>query len=249
MKRCRTAWLSPFHIQGRSTLLIGPPGSGKSALLSFLAGRITPRPGLRVSGDIRYSGRDPSTFVPARVIALVQQEDVHLATLSVEQTIQFAYQCQTQAHAAKAASKDKEGDGVREMEEGFSTAAPGSIRQLWERQDKRQLMHRVFGLEGSLKTKIGDAFTRGISGGEKKRVSVAEVLVGPRPVLLLDQPSSGLDSSITFTTIDFIATATRLLNLTTVVALQQPSPEVMSLFDDLMVMAEGRVVYHGPLVS
>jgi ABC-type multidrug transport system ATPase subunit len=74
------------------------------------------------------------------------------------------------------------------------------------------------------------------------------MLVGPRRVLLMDEISTGLDSATLFTTIQALAMVTHGLDLTSLVALLQPPPEVYDLFDDLLLMSQdGRVLYHGPV--
>lgn len=164
-------------------MLLGPPGSGKSAFLNLIAGRLRPTSKLHISGEVRYSGRDLDTFQPARVVAFVEQQDCHLSTLSVEQTIEFAYQCQqvqqlgkkgssiNRASSAKLNDIEQGSTGIGSIHGGGMSSGNHhkgpSIRELWDRQDKRTLMERVFGLEQALETRVGDAFTRGISGRYK----------------------------------------------------------------------------------
>lgn len=79
--------------QGRLTLLLSPPGAGKSVLLRALAGALGRAPGLRVRGEVTYNGRAASDCAVARSVAYVSQNDVHTPTLSVEQTVAFAAEC------------------------------------------------------------------------------------------------------------------------------------------------------------
>ena len=85
---------SSSALQGRITLLLGPPGSGKSAFMQVLAGRMKASGFLRVSGDLRYNGVSPKDFNIARTAAYVHQFDSHIAGLTVHETLTFARACQ-----------------------------------------------------------------------------------------------------------------------------------------------------------
>ena len=93
-------------------------------------------------------------------------------------------------------------------------------------------------------TQIGNSAVRGVSGGERKRTSVAnELLVNPS-VIMLDEPTSGLDSRTAYeliVTLQALAQSGR----TVISSIHQPSSEVMHLFQSLMLMADGKVVYMG----
>lgn len=79
---------------GRMTLLLGPPSGGKSVLLQALSGRLRPRRNLRISGTIRYNGQSLDEFQTRRTAGLVQQRDNHIADLTVQETVEFAFRCQ-----------------------------------------------------------------------------------------------------------------------------------------------------------
>lgn len=89
-----TAMSCGLSLQGRMSLLLGPPGSGKSAFMQILAGRMKPSSYLRVSGDLRYNGVSPEDFNIARTAAYVHQFDAHIAGLTVHETLTFARACQ-----------------------------------------------------------------------------------------------------------------------------------------------------------
>lgn len=108
---------------------------------------------------------------------------------------------------------------------------------------------------------------RGVSGGQKRRVSgkfvysaeyhdgfnlvvsVAEMLIPPRPVKFMDAVSNGLDAATTFQIFQAARLWTDLLGVTTCVSLLQPAPEVFDLFDDLIILSEGQIIYQGPVDS
>lgn len=75
---------------------------------------------------------------------------------------------------------------------------------------------------------------------------VGELLVGPSRVLLMDEISNGLDSSTTYQIIKYLRHSTHALDGTTVISLLQPAPETYELFDDILLLSEGHVVYQGP---
>ncbi|KAL3156297.1 hypothetical protein ABBQ32_012567 [Trebouxia sp. C0010 RCD-2024] len=76
--------------------------------------------------------------------------------------------------------------------------------------------------------------------------SEGEMMVGPRLVMMMDEISTGLDSSTTFQMVQCLRHMAHLQRATICIALLQPAPEVFDLFDDIMVLAEGSMVYHGP---
>ncbi|VFQ87367.1 unnamed protein product [Cuscuta campestris] len=105
---------------------------------------------------------------------------------------------------------------------------------------------KILGLEGCEDTIVGNELLRGMSGGERKRLTAGEMLVGPANVLLIDEVSTGLDSSTTFQIIKSIKHYVHTLCGTAVISLLQPAPECYDLFDDIILISEGQIVYHGP---
>ena len=112
---------------------------------------------------------------------------------------------------------------------------------------KVQLLLHLFGLNDCRQTKIGDSRVRGVSGGEKKRVTVAEQLVRPTPVSCMDEISTGLDAKVTLDIIKALRMEVDLLKTTRIMTLLQPPPAVYELFDDFLLLGVGgRLAYHGP---
>ncbi|KAG2452157.1 hypothetical protein HYH02_003189 [Chlamydomonas schloesseri] len=121
------------------------------------------------------------------------------------------------------------------------------LRQAWGTNVRVDIVMSLLGLAHCSETLVGDALVRGISGGERKRLTAAEMLVGPSNVIMLDEMSTGLDSATLFTVVRWLSQAAQALRLTIMVSLLQPPPEVFGLFDDVILMTEGRVLYHGPV--
>ncbi|KAF5959272.1 hypothetical protein HYC85_000481 [Camellia sinensis] len=88
--------------------------------------------------------------------------------------------------------------------------------------------------------------TRGISGGQKKRVTTGEMLVGPAKVYFMDEISTGLDSSTTFQIVRCMRQMVHIMDVTMIISLLQPAPETFELFDDIILLSEGQIVYQGP---
>ncbi|KAG3235519.1 hypothetical protein PI124_g19450 [Phytophthora idaei] len=102
------------------------------------------------------------------------------------------------------------------------------------------------GLNNCQNTIVGDAMTRGVSGGERKRVTTGEMEFGNKYVMMMDEISTGLDSAATFDIITTQRSIAKKFRKTVVISLLQPSPEVFDLFDDVVILNEGHVMYHGP---
>ncbi|XP_057977096.1 ABC transporter G family member 42-like isoform X2 [Malania oleifera] len=105
---------------------------------------------------------------------------------------------------------------------------------------------RILGLDKCEDTIVGDQMMRGISGGEKKRLTTGEMIVGPSKTLFMDEISTGLDSSTTFQIVRCLQQIAHLTKATIFVSLLQPDPETFDLFDDVVLLSEGQIVYQGP---
>ncbi|KAG6629905.1 hypothetical protein I3843_14G118000 [Carya illinoinensis] len=173
----------------------------------------------RLSGNVVMTGNVLLNGKKKRldygVLAYVTQEDIMLGTLTVRETLKYS------AHLRLPTSMTKEEvNGIVE----------GTIVEM--------------GLQDCADRLIGNWHLRGISGGEKKRLSIAiEILTRPC-LLFLDEPTSGLDSASAF----FVVQTLRRIahdGRTVISSIHQPSSEVFSLFDDLFLLSGGQTVYFG----
>ncbi|KAK5843041.1 hypothetical protein PVK06_005470 [Gossypium arboreum] len=105
---------------------------------------------------------------------------------------------------------------------------------------------KILGLDICADTRVGDAIRRGISGGQKKRLTTGEMIVGPAKALFMDEISNGLDSSTTFQIVSCLQHLAHITDATALISLLQPAPETFDLFDDVILLAEGKIVYQGP---
>ncbi|PSC69376.1 ATP-binding cassette transporter isoform B [Micractinium conductrix] len=232
---------------GRFTLVLAPPGSGKTTLLRALSGRLREQKDLQISGKILYNGHSFDEFVPERSAAYISQVDLHYGELTVRETFEFAAECQSRSYARELLSE------LHEREEGLGIVADPDLDAFMKAQAfggrhslAVELLLHMLGLEGCADTVVGNQMLRGISGGQKKRVTSGEALVGHAKVLYADEISTGLDSNTTFQITKSLRNACHTMNATMLVALLQPSPETYELFDDVMLLASGMVLYHGP---
>lgn len=83
------------------------------------------------------------------------------------------------------------------------------VERVWDTEVKVEAIIKFLGLDRCKDTMVGDNLTPGISGGEKKRLTSAEMLVGPKRVLLMDEISTGLDSATVFAVVKWLALATK----------------------------------------
>lgn len=149
------------------------------------------------------------------VVAYVTQEDVLLGTLTVRETLTYSAYLRLPTTMSREEVK-----GIIE----------GTIIEM--------------GLQDCADRQIGNWQLRGISGGEKKRLSIAlEILIRPR-IMFLDEPTSGLDSAAAFFVIQAIKNVARD-GRTVISSVHQPSSEVFALFDDLYLLSGGETVYFG----
>ena len=96
-------------------------------------------------------------------------------------------------------------------------------------------------------TPIGNEVTRGVSGGERKRTSIGcELMVNPS-VLLVDEPTSGLDSNMARSVCEHLATLAHNEGRTVITVIHQPSWSIFNLFDSLVLLKDGRVIFNGPV--
>ena len=108
---------------------------------------------------------------------------------------------------------------------------------------------RELGLRACANTRVGDKKTRGISGGEKKRLALGVQLVGAPAVIFADEPTSGLDSFQAQRVMETLSRLAREHGKTVICSIHQPRSSIVDLFDDLCLLAGGRVAYFGPMAS
>ncbi|KAL4352228.1 hypothetical protein GQ457_06G011560 [Hibiscus cannabinus] len=226
----------------RMTLLLGPPSSGKTTLLLALAGKLDPS--LKFSGEVSYNGYKLNEFVPQKTSAYISQNDVHVPEMTVKETLDFSARCQgvgTRYDLLSELVRREKHDGIYPDPEVDlfmkATAVEGAESSL-----ATDYILKILGLDKCKDTIVGDDMIRGVSGGQKKRVTTGEMIVGPTKTLFMDEISTGLDSSTTYQIVKCLQQIPHLTDATIFMSLLQPAPETFDLFDDIVLISEGRIV-------
>ncbi|KHN07106.1 Pleiotropic drug resistance protein 1 [Glycine soja] len=230
----------------RMTLLLGPPSSGKTTLLLALAGRLSKD--LKFSGRVSYNGHGMEEFVPQRTSAYISQTDLHIGEMTVRETLAFSARCQgigTRYEMLAELSRREKAANIK-PDPDLDIYMKAAALEGQETNVVTDYIMKILGLEVCADTMVGDDMIRGISGGQKKRVTTGEMLVGPARALFMDEISTGLDSSTTFQMVNSLRQSIHILNGTAVISLLQPAPETYELFDDIILLSDGQIVYQGP---
>ncbi|KAH9469685.1 hypothetical protein Pst134EA_006966 [Puccinia striiformis f. sp. tritici] len=207
---------------GEMCLVLGRPNSGCTTFLKVIANQ---RIGFKsVDGNVTYGG------IPADVMAkrykgevvYNPEEDTHLPTLTVYQTLQFALRTKTPGNLLPSVTRAQFDDQVMEV------------------------LLRMLGISHTKHTLVGDKHIRGVSGGERKRVSIAEMMATRACVLSWDNSTRGLDASTALSYAKSLRIMTNIFQTTTFVTLYQAGEGIYDQFDKVLLLNEGRCVYFGP---
>jgi len=202
--------------------LMGPSGSGKTSLLNALAGRLPITAGAAFEGSLEVNGvAMPDLPCPfADVSAYVEQEDVLYALSTVYETMDFAARLR------------------------LPTSCPAEERNRRIDEALRQL-----GLAHVRDTNVGgssfNGAIRGLSGGERKRLSIAIELLHEPKCLFLDEPTTGLDSYQALNVMEKLR-ALASEGCTVVVSIHQPRSSIFALLSAVYLLAGGSPVFFGP---
>ncbi|KAL3321596.1 hypothetical protein AABB24_039287 [Solanum stoloniferum] len=230
----------------RLTLLLGPPGSGKTTLLLALAGKLDTE--LKASGKVTYNGHEMNEFVPQRTSAYISQHDLHIGEMTVRETLEFSARCQGvgSRYEMLAELSRREKTANIKPDPDIDVFMKAAATEGQEANVVTDYVLKILGLDICADTMVGDEMVRGISGGQKKRVTTGEMLVGPSKALFMDEISTGLDSSTTYSIVNSLRQTVQILKGTAVISLLQPAPETYNLFDDIILLSDSVIVYQGP---
>lgn len=208
-------------------LVLGKPGSGCSTFLRALAGQH--KFFKDVSGEIKVAGTPLPDFLKRYKGQLTYsgEDDYHYPMLTVRQTLDFALRCRI-----------GESDVPLLDTQGASTA------QL--RTRIVDIVMRVLGLTKAADTIVGNAYVRGVSGGERKRVSIAEQFLVGSTIGFYDGSTKGLDSASALDFVKALRLSCDYLGKTNFASLYQASEAVYEQFHKVILIAGGRCIYMGP---
>ncbi|OAL34840.1 hypothetical protein AYO20_05800 [Fonsecaea nubica] len=211
---------------GEMLVVLGPPGSGCSTFLKTLAGETH---GFVVDEDsyVNYQGipfDQMHKHFRGEAIYTAEQ-DVHFPQLTVGDTLYFAARARAPRHR------------------------PGNVSADEYACHMRDVIMATFGIRHTFNTRVGNDFIRGVSGGERKRVSIAEATLNMSPLQCWDNSTRGLDSANAIEFCKTLRLSTEILNNTAAVAIYQAPQAAYDLFDKVIVLYEGRQIYFGRTVD
>ena len=201
---------------GEMMLVLGRPGSGCSTFLKSIANNRGSY--LDVQGSVAYGGI-PAAEQSRRYRGEViynEENDSHLPNLTVWQTLQFALWNKTK----------------RRFRQQVDIIADALLR--------------MFAMAHTKQTPVGNEYMPGVSGGERKRVSIIETLATKSTVTCWDNSTRGLDASTALDYAKSLRIMTDVSRRTTLVTLYQAGQEIYELMDKVLVVEDSRMIYQGP---
>ncbi|KAB8070348.1 ABC-2 type transporter-domain-containing protein [Aspergillus leporis] len=214
--------LDGLVLPGEQLCVLGPPGSGCSTFLKTIAGETH---GFQVdpAAYINYQGITPKQMgADFRGEAIYTAEvDAHYPMLSVGDTLYFA--------ALARAPRN----------------LPGGISPKDYATHLRDVIMAMFGISHTINTRVGNDFVRGVSGGERKRVTIAEAALSYAPLQCWDNSTRGLDSANAVEFCKTLRMQSDVFGMTSCVAIYQAPQAAYNLFDKVIVLYEGHQIYFG----
>ncbi|KAL1411469.1 hypothetical protein Q8F55_002425 [Vanrija albida] len=214
---------------GEMMLVVGRPGSGCSTFLKALSGHHGAYAG--VDGAVYYGSLKAKdrAFRPLRgEVAFVSEDEVHDPNLTVGETMDFAVRMEAPSKRARAHEDGK-----------VITSAEYTAKA------KHDVLN-TFHIANTHDTKVGDQFVRGVSGGERKRVTLAEAYSTHAQVQCWDNATRGLDANTALQFVRICRTLCDVGRRINVLSLYQAGNSMYERFDKVTVIAEGQVIYYGP---
>ncbi|KAL5313854.1 hypothetical protein ACEPPN_018277 [Leptodophora sp. 'Broadleaf-Isolate-01'] len=207
---------------GEMLVVLGPPGSGCSTFLKTLAGETD---GLYVDDQshFNYQGLSANEIHTAhRGEAIYTAEvDAHFPMLTVGETLTFASRARAPRSLPKNVTHDTFSDYMRDG------------------------VMAMFGISHTRNTRVGNEYIRGVSGGERKRVTISEAALSGAPFQCWDNSTRGLDSANAIEFCKTLRLQTELFQTTCAVSIYQAPQNAYELFDKALILYEGRQVFFG----
>ncbi|GMH40070.1 hypothetical protein BSKO_07974 [Bryopsis sp. KO-2023] len=204
-------------LPGEMTAIMGPSGAGKSTLLDILTRR---KECSAFSGSVLVNG-EPIGKTFTKMASYVPQEDHFVPLLTALETVQFY----AGLMLTPAMNKD---------EINFRVSTVLSELGL--------TLHQSTTVGGVLP---GGLHLRGLSGGQKRRLSIAVGIIAAPSILFLDEPTSGLDSFTALNVMQYLRTLAVDFGHTVVISIHQPRIEIWNMFNSVVMLSRGRTMYVG----
>lgn len=207
---------------GELTVVLGRPGAGCSTFLKTIASQTY---GFNVDKEslITYDGLTPqeiSNHYRGEVIYCAETEN-HFPQLTVGDTLEFAARMRTPQNRPLGVSREQYAKHLAAV------------------------YMATFGLSHTRYTKVGNEYITGVSGGERKRVSIAEAAISQSKLQCWDNSTRGLDSATAFEFIKALKTGAQIQRTTSLVAIYQCSQDTYNLFDKVILLYEGYQIFLG----
>lgn len=215
---------------GEMMLVVGRPGSGCSTMLRALAGLTQAYAG--TDGSLRYGDMAASSksFRPYRsLVCFNSEDDVHDPNLTVGRTMDFATRNELVAPAARQSGPDG-----------------AAVDDTTYRAEVKDQLLSTFGVSHTHDTKVGDQYVRGVSGGERRRLTLAEAMTTDASIYCWDNATRGLDANTALSYAQICREQCDKEGKVNVVSLYQAGNAIYDLFDKVTVIAEGQIIYYGP---
>ncbi|KAF2744039.1 hypothetical protein M011DRAFT_409396 [Sporormia fimetaria CBS 119925] len=207
---------------GEMLVVLGPPGSGCSTFLKTVTGETH---GFFVDEKARLNYQGISAEKMSKDFrgeAIYTAEvDVHFPNMTVGQTLWFAARARAPRHI------------------------PGGATPSQYSEHMRDVLMAMFGISHTINTRVGNDYVRGVSGGERKRVSIAEAALSQAPLQCWDNSTRGLDSANAIEFCKTLRMQSDINGTTACVAIYQAPQAAYDLFDKVLVLYEGRQIFFG----
>ncbi|TDH66999.1 hypothetical protein CCR75_009034 [Bremia lactucae] len=208
--------ISGSVVRGQVMGILGPSGSGKTTLLNAIAAMENGTS--TITGELLLDGQNVTKDY-RRLAAYVEQDDTLFPALTVRECITYSAQ-------------------LRLPLEMTAAAKTAMVTRVLAELNLTPIMNSRIGAVG------GSTSMRGISGGERRRVSIGMELVTSPQILLLDEPTSGLDSSSAYAVLQVIQALARHDRMV-ILSIHQPSGRSFLLLDQILLLRKGQLVYRG----
>ena len=168
-----------------------------------------------VTGNLFLNGNPSDINIMKKISGFVFQDDIILKTMTVKEALYMS--------------------ALLRLPEIISNE---------EKENKVNEMISLLHLENCQDTIVGDSLSKGISGGERKRLSVGMEMITNPSIIFLDEPTSGLDTYSAYSLMNNLKYLTNT-GRTVISTIHQPSSDILRLFDDIIILNKGKIIYLG----